>query len=84
MSNLEKEITQVILEAVNMEDISVEESMYSTPLTEAPFEFDSIDFLEAVVAVEEHFEIKLADPSEAPKYFRSIETISEFVKSEKK
>lgn len=84
MSDLHKEIGGIILEAVNMEHVEVTEELYSKALNDEPFQFDSIDFLEAVVAIEEHYTVKLESPEQAPQHFRCINTIADFVSSQKK
>ncbi len=84
MSDLHKEIAGIVLEAVNMEDIEVTEDLYSKALNAEPFQFDSIDFLEAVVAIEENYNIKLESPDQAPQHFKCINSIADFVNSHKK
>lgn len=81
MSNLHKEIADIVLEAVNMDHLELSEADYQKPLNAEPFEFDSIDFLEAVVAVEEEYKVKLESPAQAPEHFKTIDTIVNFVTS---
>ena len=81
MSDLHKKIADIILEAVNMDHLELSDSDYIRPLNEKPFDFDSIDFLEAVVATEEAFNVKLESTDQAPEHFRSIDTIAKFVTS---
>ena len=79
LSELHKEITVVILEAVNMSHLDVQAEDYAKPLRGEPFNFDSIDFLEIVVAVEEKFGVELESSKQAPIHFKTIETIADFV-----
>jgi acyl carrier protein len=50
-------------------------------MREGGLELDSVDMLEVIVAVEQHFGVKVADAETGKKYFRTLGGITEFVKA---
>ncbi|MBT3980130.1 MAG: acyl carrier protein [Bacteriovoracaceae bacterium] len=73
------ELATHIIEAVGLVEVDPASVGADDPLTEAPLHLDSIDILEAVTAVEDKYGVKVKDAEEGAKYFRSLNSISEFI-----
>jgi acyl carrier protein len=80
MSNLEIEIKQLIIESLNLEDITVEDIDSDEPLFIEGLGLDSIDALELGMALQKKYNIKIETQSEdIKKYFFSVRTIADFI-----
>lgn len=79
--NLVNEVAQVILKAVNLRHVDATAVGADTPLMSGVLNLDSIDVLEAVVAVENHFNVKLESAEQGKKHFQTIGTIAAFIQS---
>lgn len=79
MEELEKQLKQQIIEALNLEDMSPEDIEGDAPLFGDGLGLDSIDALELIVLLEKHYGIKLSDPSEGKAIFKSIHTMADYV-----
>lgn len=77
------QISQTIINAVNLHHINIKEVNANTPLMEGVLNLDSVDVLEAVVAIEHKFNIKVESAEEGKKYFQTIGTIAEFITEKK-
>ena len=78
-----KEVAQVICKAVNLNHLKQETLGGETLLMEGGMGLDSVDVLEAVLAVEHHFNIKVGNAEEGRAHFKSLGTIADFVESQK-
>jgi acyl carrier protein len=78
-SALVKEVTEIIVNAVNLHHVGAEQLTPETSLREGGLELDSIDILEVVVALEQHFGVKINDAEAAKKYFRSIGGVADYI-----
>jgi acyl carrier protein len=79
--NLVNEITDLIVQSVNLQHMDRSQIHSDTPLTQGGLGLDSVDILEIVVAIEHQYGVKVADAETGAKYFRTIGTISEFVQT---
>ncbi len=77
MANLKKQI----IEALNLKHLKPEDIGDDQPLFVEGLGLDSIDALELIVLLQQQYNIKLANPQDGPKIFKSVKTIAEFVKS---
>ena len=77
------EIAQVILESVNITYVETSEITAETPLMGGILELDSVDLLEAVIAIEDHYDIKIANAEEGKESFRTFGTIANFIQSKR-
>lgn len=77
------DIATTILDATGLEHIDMSELTNESMLGEAPLELDSIDILEAVAAIEDKYKVHIVDAKEGAKYFKSLQTISDFINSKK-
>jgi acyl carrier protein len=80
MSDLEKEIKELIIKSLNLEDIGIQDIVSEEPLFIAGLGLDSIDALELGIALQKKYNIKIETQNEdMKKHFYSVKTIAEFV-----
>ena len=85
MEQLINDLKQQIKEALNLEELSLEEFDESAPLFgDEGIGLDSIDVLEIIVLLEKNYGIRLASPKEGKAIFKSIKTIAEYVQANRK
>lgn len=84
MDNLKKEIKEVIISSLQLEDISPENIIDSEPLFGEGLGLDSIDALELGVALKKKFGIKFSSESEEnKKHFASVDALANYIAAEK-
>jgi acyl carrier protein len=85
LEEIKLETKKLILEALNIEDVEPEEIRNDISLLsgENTITIDSIDVLEVVVAIQKSFDVKIQDQNHARLIVDTIDTIAEFVYSEK-
>ena len=79
MDALKQELKERIINALNLEDISVEDIQDNDPLFGDGLGLDSIDALELIVLLDKEYGIKLADPKLGKDIFQSVETMAQYV-----
>ena len=79
MDALKLELKERIINALNLEDISIEDIQDNDPLFGDGLGLDSIDALELIVLLDKEYGIKLADPKQGKEIFQSVETMAQFV-----
>jgi acyl carrier protein len=77
MVNLKKQI----IEALNLKHLKPEDIGDDQPLFMEGLGLDSIDALELIVLLQQHYNIRITNPQEGPKIFRSVKTIAEYIKA---
>ncbi len=76
MSALEQEISQFIIDTLNLEEVRVEDIDPAAPLFSAGLGLDSIDALELGVGIQKRYGIKLSsDAAENRKHFGSVRNL---------
>lgn len=82
MEDLKKELKNLIIESLELEEISPEDISDSEPLFVDGLGLDSIDALELGIALKRKYNITLGTNKEGnKKHFYSINTLCEFVES---
>lgn len=79
MGNLKRQI----IEALNLKHLKPEDIGDDQPLFVEGLGLDSIDALELIVLLQQHYSIKIENPQEGPKIFRSVKTIAEYITAHK-
>ena len=80
MDDLETEIKQLIIDALNLEDIAVNEIESEARLFVEGLGLDSIDALELGVAIEEKFAISIdAQDENISEYFYSVRNLAKYI-----
>ena len=77
---LARELKQLIIEALVLEDIEVSDIATDAPLFGAGLELDSIDALELAIALEERYGVTIdEDPEKNEQLFASVGSLAAFV-----
>ena len=80
---MEDEIKDLIIESLELEDITADDIDSDEPLFVDGLGLDSIDALELGMALKKRYNLKLDKNSEEnKKYFYSVRTIADFVKEQ--
>jgi len=79
MEALKQELKAKIIEALNLEDISIEDINDNDPLFGEGLGLDSIDALELIVLLDKVYGIRLADPKQGKAIFESVETMAKYI-----
>ena len=81
MEQLKADLKNQIIEALNLKHLKPEEIADDEPLFVKGLGLDSIDALELIVLLQQHYNIKIKDPQEGPKIFQSVNTMAEYIKA---
>lgn len=84
MADLNTELKQYIIEALNLEDMTPDDIDDNAPLFGEGLGLDSIDALELIVLMEKHYGIRLASAAEGKEIFKSIQTMADYVAKNRK
>lgn len=80
MSKLKQELKELIIQCLELEDISPEDIVDDEPLFVEGLGLDSIDALELGLAIKKKYSVTLdANSEETKRYFTSINTLAEFI-----
>jgi acyl carrier protein len=79
MQELERELKELIVESLNLEDVSAADIDTDAPLFVAGLGLDSIDALELGIAIQKRYGVVLGDSEEGRKHFASVRTLATFV-----
>ena len=82
MQELERELKQLLIEVLNLEDTSVEQIDSDAPLFGDGLGLDSIDALELGVAIRKKYDVQMdADSEITRQHFASIGNLARFISS---
>lgn len=85
MEKLHNEIKKIIIQTLNLEDVTPDEIETNAPLFGDGLGLDSIDALELGLAIKNQYSIVLsAESDETKKIFYSVETLADFISSQHK
>ena len=79
MDKLMADLKVQIIDQLNLQDVKPEDIDNDQPLFVEGLGLDSIDALELIVLMQQHYKIKLSNADEGPKVFRSVRTIAEYI-----
>ncbi|GAM78146.1 acyl carrier protein [Vibrio ishigakensis] len=83
MENLHNEIKQLIIDALNLEDLSIEEIETEAPLFGDGLGLDSIDALELGLAIKKKYGVVIdADDANTRENFASVANLAKFITSQ--
>ena len=81
---LKQEIKQLIIDSLDLEDITADEIINDEPLFIEGLGLDSIDALELGLAMKKRYDVKIDANSEQTKqYFSSVNALAEFIQQNK-
>jgi acyl carrier protein len=82
MQELEQELKRLLIEVLNLEDISVDDIDSEAPLFGDGLGLDSIDALELGVAIRKKYDVQMDPDSEVTReHFASIANLARFISS---
>jgi acyl carrier protein len=79
MENLMAALKAQIVEQLNLQEVKPEEIGDDQPLFKDGLGLDSIDALEIIVLLQQHYGIRIANPEQGPEIFHSVRTIAAFI-----
>lgn len=84
MNTLEQDIKTLLIEVLNLEDITPEDIASEAPLFGEGLGLDSIDALELGVALRKTYGLRLdAQDSQAREHFRSIASLARLIRQQR-
>ena len=83
MEALMADLKRQIVEELNLKHLKPEDIGDDQPLFVEGLGLDSIDALELIVLMQQYHGIKIADPEDGPKIFRSVKTMAEYITAHK-
>ncbi|MDO9047162.1 MAG: phosphopantetheine-binding protein [Methylobacter sp.] len=82
MSTMENELKQLIIDTLDLEDISVADIDSQAPLFNDGLGLDSIDALELGLAIRKKYNVKIdAEKEDVVKIFSSVSTLAEYIQA---
>ena len=78
-SNLHREIKQLIVEALQLEDVDPASISDTDALFGSGLNLDSIDALELATAISRKYDVKVSQDQETRDAFRSVSHLAEFI-----
>ena len=85
LSPLEKEVAELIVESLNLEDVQAEDIDPQAPLFGDGLGLDSIDALEIALAISMRYGFQMrSDDSENQRIFGSLQSLSQYIAEHRK
>jgi len=82
---MENEIKQLIIDALDLEDIGIDDIDSHDALFNEGLGLDSIDALELGLAIRKKYDVKIdAEKDDVAKIFSSVSALAEFIQSTRK
>lgn len=79
---MENELKQLIIEALDLEDISIDDIDSHEPLFNNGLGLDSIDALELGLAIRKKYDVKIdAEKDDVAKIFSSVSALADYIES---
>ena len=83
MSTMENDLKQLIINALDLEDMNIDDINSEEPLFNEGLGLDSIDALELGLAIRKKYNVRVdADDDDVVKIFASVASLSKFIESE--
>jgi acyl carrier protein len=76
---IKEQLKKIIIEELNLEEISPEDIEDDAPLFGEGLGLDSLDAVEIVVLLEKHFGVEVKSLDEGREAFRSISTLAAYI-----
>ena len=80
MEELLLDLKKQIIVALNLKHLTPEDIGDDQPLFVEGLGLDSIDALELIVLLQQQYGIKLANPQDGPKIFKTVRSIAEYIR----
>lgn len=82
--DIKQKLKQVLIEELNLEDVTPEEIGDDDQLFGEGLGLDSLDAVELVVVVQKHFGVEIKDMEEGRPALQSIRTLAAFIEAKQK
>jgi len=79
MMTIKEQLKKMLVEELNLEDVTPEEIEDDAPLFGEGLGLDSLDAVELVVMLEKHFGVAIKDLQEGRSAFQSINTLAAYI-----
>jgi len=79
MEELIKKLKTEIIEALNLEELGVDDIVTEDPLFNEGLGLDSIDALELIVLMEKDYGVKIQEPEKGKEIFYSVKTMADYI-----
>jgi acyl carrier protein len=79
MDKLISDLKVQIIAQLNLQDTKPEDIGDDQPLFIEGLGLDSIDALELIVLLQQHYHIKLSNADDGPKVFKTVRTMAEYI-----
>jgi acyl carrier protein len=79
MDSLKKEIKELIVSSLNLQEVAPESIEDDAPLFQEGLGLDSIDALELAVAIERRFRVTIPDEAVGKRAFSSVASLARYV-----
>lgn len=79
MSDLIATLKVQIIEQLNLQHLKPEDIGDDQPLFIEGLGLDSIDALELIVLLQQHYGIKLANPQDGPQVFKTVKSMADYI-----
>jgi acyl carrier protein len=79
MDKLISDLKLQIIAQLNLQDTKPEDIGDDQPLFIEGLGLDSIDALELIVLLQQHYSIKLSNADDGPKVFKTVRTMAEYI-----
>lgn len=84
MTDLEKEVKELIIESLQLEDVSPDDIAVEDPLFNEGLGLDSIDALELGIAVQKKYDVTFSENSDDNKsHFASVRALATYIEQNK-
>lgn len=77
------DLKRQIIEVLNLKHLTPADIGDDQPLFMEGLGLDSIDALELIVLLQQQYKVKIENPQEGPKIFRSVRTIANYIQAHK-
>ncbi len=83
MKNLKKDLKEMLVKDLKLQDINPEEIGDDDPLFEQGLGLDSLDAVELVVLINKHYDIQIQDMEEGKVAFASINALADYISKQR-
>ena len=84
MDKLMADLKTQIIAQLNLQDVKPEDIGDDQPLFVEGLGLDSIDALELIVLLQQHYNVKLSNAEDGPKVFKTVRTLAEYITANQK